>query len=248
MKISKVRFVESFVVVTFPIALAAGCTATGEHKPASAEAQQDMQQEVAAQQGPHITVDDLNMLSFVEQLDYDTSKEPEETSQPANTDTNTGTAHTGEVAEADILPVDTKSGQESELVKVNVKVPEPAKIEKPEKELFHFAVSKYDVDASDLKYLEKHALYLKANPGLILNVNGYSDSRGPKKLNHQLSQKRAQQIANILITYGAPESQIEVNAYGESFPLNDEKNWDENRRVELQYRQSHQPQELMAKF
>jgi peptidoglycan-associated lipoprotein len=114
-------------------------------------------------------------------------------------------------------------------------MPQPAKPAKPQTGIFHFAYNQYDVAEQDRELLKAHAEYLLQNPDVTINVNGYSDNRGTAKNNVLVSQKRAQHVANLLKSYGVPESQIKVNGYGESFPLNDEKNWDENRRVELQY-------------
>jgi peptidoglycan-associated lipoprotein len=114
-------------------------------------------------------------------------------------------------------------------------MPEPAKLEKPQIAIFHFAYNQYDVDEQSLDSLKAHAEYLQNNPQVIVHVNGYSDNRGTAKNNFVVSKKRAQRVADILMSYGVSESQLKVNGYGESFPLNDEKNWDENRRVELQY-------------
>ena len=63
---------------------------------------------------------------------------------------------------------------------------------------------------------------------------------------YKLSKKRAKQIADLLIEYGAPESQMKVNGYGASFPQTDESNWDENRRVELEYGYVEPPDEWIA--
>ena len=73
-----------------------------------------------------------------------------------------------------------------------------------------------------------------SNSNLILFVDGFSDNRGPAHYN-QFSKKRAQPVANILITHSATESRIRINGYGESFPLTRETDWDANRRVELEY-------------
>ncbi|MDH5326139.1 MAG: OmpA family protein [Gammaproteobacteria bacterium] len=132
---------------------------------------------------------------------------------------------------------------EQELVDV---VLTPAEPEYPQQSIIRFAVDQYDIVDSDLDGLKQHALFLQNNPDMELNINGYADSRGSAQYNFQLSKKRADQIEAILLTLGASPTQLKVNSYGESFPVKDEKNWDENRRVELQYKEREQP--VMAQY
>lgn len=126
---------------------------------------------------------------------------------------------------------------EAQVMEVNFSESKPVILETPEKLAFNFANNKYDIAQADYEHLNKHAEHLKGNPILVLNINGYTDNRGSTEYNVKLSIKRAEQIHGILVTLGAPESQLKINGYGETFPVNDEKNWDENRRVELVYEQ-----------
>jgi len=67
-------------------------------------------------------------------------------------------------------------------------------------------------------------------------VEGYTDDIGSKNYNLKLSKKRAQSVANYLISKGVPKRFIEVVGYGESHPLypNDsEYHRALNRRVEI---------------
>ena len=132
------------------------------------------------------------------------------------------------------------------LLEVKVRLSPNQAMQKPAKSLFHFAANKYDLNGADLEILRQHAHYLKAHTNLTLYVDGFSDNRGPAFANYQLSKKRAQQVADLLKSYGAPASQIKVNGYGESFPLKSEKNWNENRRVELEYIDSSASNDMLA--
>jgi peptidoglycan-associated lipoprotein len=105
----------------------------------------------------------------------------------------------------------------------------------PEKSVFNFATNKYDVNAADFEYLEQHADFLRRNPSLTLTISGHTDVQGSVKYNQQLSLKRAVRVYNLLVAYGAPASQIIVDNYGATFPLYSDSNWNQNRRVELQY-------------
>ena len=51
------------------------------------------------------------------------------------------------------------------------------------------------------------------------------------------SEQRAQLVADVLLTYGAPKSQLIVDGYGETVPVSQDS-LEANRRVELEYSQS----------
>lgn len=246
---SKIRFMETFVIATFPLALAVGCSATGDPKPSDLS----MQEDVSVQQQASINSDELNTLTFTE-----TESTPS-TDGFSNQESVLHTSANSEDLQEDSEAVGNQESLDSESVvqasnvtdeaavsAVNLQTPEQTKMQEPDSMILHFAVNKFDISEQDITALQKHAEYLRANPGIRININGYSDSRGSAKLNFELSKKRAQQVANVLINSGVPESQIKVNSYGESFPLHDEKNWDENRRVELQYSQPSPDDGLMA--
>jgi peptidoglycan-associated lipoprotein len=233
---SKIRFIETFAIAVFPIALAVGCSATGDKT-----AGIDMQEELAIQQQADINTSDLNTLSYIETEQTYAETQPGDTAEQnamlePQSDEMSAEMRNMQTAEAiDSTIEDDTSETETNTLQVNLQVPEPTKVDKPQSSIFHFAFNKYDVGEQDYALLKEHAEYLLENPDVVVNVNGYSDNRGSAKNNFEVSKKRAQQIANILMTNGVPESQIKVNGYGESFPLHDEKNWDENRRVELKY-------------
>ena len=247
MKISKIRFLESFVIATFPIAVVVGCTATGEHQPTVVS----MEQENIIGQQTSEYPQELNIFAVIERNDNIESNIEDQTQsekglamgtpQDSVINLNTDTMETTQPQ------ADKESAQnEGDLIQVHLRIPGYIKIVQPEKLIFNFEASKYNIVENDYEHLQKHAAYLQENPHLTLNVNGFSDNRGSAKLNYELSKKRAQQIADILTIYGAPESQIKVNGYGESFPANDENNWDENRRVELQYIEASNPDGLIV--
>lgn len=101
--------------------------------------------------------------------------------------------------------------------------------------VFNFDTDSTNVHEYDHFFLKQHASYMKSNPGLVLKISGHTDARGSKIYNEELSQRRANEIARMLVSYGVPESQIEVSGLGEVVAVNDENKWQENRRVELEY-------------
>jgi peptidoglycan-associated lipoprotein len=236
---SKIRFVETFAIATFPIALAVGCTTTSD-KTASL----GIEEAVAIQQEADINDSDLNTLTYLETESTSTQMqagEQEAMQKSQSMETESDSIQTAEVMPTEETSMENTSveseftAEETDTMPVNLQMPEPAKPAKPQTGIFHFAYNQYDVAEQDRELLKDHAEYLLHNPDIVVNVNGHTDNRGTSKNNVLVSQKRAQHVADVLMSYGVPKSQINVNGYGESFPLNDEKNWDENRRVELQY-------------
>jgi OOP family OmpA-OmpF porin len=77
---------------------------------------------------------------------------------------------------------------------------------------------------------------LKANPALIVEIQGHSDSTGPAKFNKFLSELRAKAIKAVLAKNGIESSRLTTKGFGESAPIatNDTAAGREiNRRVEL---------------
>lgn len=107
-------------------------------------------------------------------------------------------------------------------------------ITRPGKRIYQFGFDKQDI-SGEQQSLQQHAEYLIANPDTLLIINGHSDTQGNRQYNTFLSKQRATKVAQFLIDYGVPESQLKVNGMGDSQPLNDIHNFKENRRVELEY-------------
>ena len=70
---------------------------------------------------------------------------------------------------------------------------------------------------------------------MSLVINGHADARGTESYNQTLSEKRAQAVYEMLVESGVPENQLKKFGFGEHFPQYDVNNWDENRRVELEF-------------
>ena len=73
-------------------------------------------------------------------------------------------------------------------------------------------------------------------PSLKVEVSGYTDSDGSPEANKQLSERRAQAVADAIVAAGIPRTQITATGYGEERPVaaNDTpKNKALNRRIEF---------------
>nr|WP_256562831.1 OmpA family protein [Pseudomonas sp. PA1(2017)] len=78
--------------------------------------------------------------------------------------------------------------------------------------------------------------FLQLNPRRTVRIEGYSDSSGKREENLALSRARAQTVADALIDLGIDAQRIEVQGFGESFPVAENasaKGRAQNRRVEI---------------
>lgn len=75
-----------------------------------------------------------------------------------------------------------------------------------------------------------------AHPGLILEIEGHTDSVGSDEFNQQLSERRADSVRDFLAEQGVPGSSISARGFGKTQPVasNDtSEGRQRNRRVEL---------------
>jgi outer membrane protein OmpA-like peptidoglycan-associated protein len=82
-----------------------------------------------------------------------------------------------------------------------------------------------DVAASMIRY-----------PNSLIDVMGHTDSTGSDQYNLELSRRRAESVANYLVSRGVARSRIETLGYGEQYPVGDNTTVagrTENRRVEI---------------
>ena len=112
---------------------------------------------------------------------------------------------------------------------------EVSTVQQPAQMTFYFGFNKTQLDDQDKDILKQHARFLKANPSLVLEINGHTDHKGPHAYNEYLSKQRAESVAKVLIAEGIPRSQLVINALADNKPLADQKDPGKNRRVELQY-------------
>jgi len=291
MKTSANRAIETFLIITFPLALFAGCTGNGDTKPTEkqAMAQESMfkgldngekSNDPTTASTMKLLADTLNAVKM--RKDSDESAEPissaDSTSEETLTALDTQPTLPAESTEAssvatpvadDSLAKENNSNDRtvSEVTKsktedtqdktvvassvieqndgvkaMDVKLQSDAtaiqqelNVSKPNLHIINFDTDKTNVDNAYLAELKQHALFLKAHPDLALAISGHADNRGSHAYNEKLSLKRAQEIYKLLLSYGVPESQLIVDSYGDASPLHSQGNYQENRRVELEY-------------
>lgn len=105
-------------------------------------------------------------------------------------------------------------------------------LQMPGKLLFDFNVDK--LSGEQKANVEKMARSLHSVGITHLRVEGHTDDVGADAYNEQLSLRRAQAVAQVLINAGIPQTNISVQGYGNSKPLpanNTSALRKENRRV-----------------
>jgi len=84
--------------------------------------------------------------------------------------------------------------------------------------------------------LDVFAATLKRYPNMKVQVAGYTDSRGSRRLNEQLSERRARSVVSYLIAMGVSAENMMAKGYGPADPVADNATAAgraANRRVEL---------------
>jgi outer membrane protein OmpA-like peptidoglycan-associated protein len=141
------------------------------------------------------------------------------------------------IADETSVPVDTVKKE------TLVKIPDPFKGQ--ETLVTHdikFGYNESAIDTASYGYLTEMAAYLKANPGLRLEIAAHTDGIGSASFNKQLSQARADACASYLVNTGVDASRLIAKGYGATLPVAKEKDSkgkdlpaarEQNRRVEF---------------
>ena len=100
-----------------------------------------------------------------------------------------------------------------------------------------FATNKHSLNKKAQENLAEFAKVLVEYSDADVVIYGHTDSTGNDAINNPLSVKRAEAVANYLLTNGVPESQIKsVEGFGSTQPVADNATAEgraENRRVEI---------------
>jgi len=99
-----------------------------------------------------------------------------------------------------------------------------------------FAVNKADLKAEAKDLLSRAATFLKKNPQFVVEIQGHTDSTGPKAWNDTLSLERAESVMSYLVSAGIDASRMTAVGLGSSEPIatNDTaEGRHQNRRVDF---------------
>lgn len=106
---------------------------------------------------------------------------------------------------------------------------------------FTFDRLEFETASSQLKpesqeQLKNVAEIMKAYPKVALKIGGYTDNVGNPANNLTLSQKRAENTRQELVTLGVESSRLEAEGFGDQHPIADnttEEGRQHNRRIDL---------------
>ena len=99
-----------------------------------------------------------------------------------------------------------------------------------------FEYDKYELQEKSMTELDRVVQFLNDNPKVKVEISGHTDNKGSDAYNSQLSQKRAQSVADYLINKGLDAKRFKQIGYGSHKPIkpNDtEQNRQINRRIEF---------------
>jgi outer membrane protein OmpA-like peptidoglycan-associated protein/predicted small secreted protein len=99
-----------------------------------------------------------------------------------------------------------------------------------------FAVNSTDISPAMRDVLDRVAQSMIRYPNSLVDVMGHTDSTGSDTYNLDLSRRRAESVANFLVSRGVARARLETIGYGEQYPIADnttEAGRAQNRRVEI---------------
>jgi len=98
----------------------------------------------------------------------------------------------------------------------------------------HFDFDKYEIRPGDAQVLDGNAKWLKANPRVLILIEGHCDERGTNEYNLALGERRAKATMSYLVSQGIQANRVSLISYGKERPLCAEHNedcWAKNRRA-----------------
>ncbi|MCF6181666.1 OmpA family protein [Lutibacter sp.] len=105
-----------------------------------------------------------------------------------------------------------------------IKVKEKNRVKYIETKSINFDLDEFELTKEAKIELNKVVFNLNQNPKFKVEINYYTDSRGPDEYNLELTQKRADASKDYLISKGVNPSRIKATGYGETHLLNRCKN------------------------
>ena len=82
-----------------------------------------------------------------------------------------------------------------------------------------FATNSDNIRKESLVELRQIYTLLKAQPNLVIQINGHTDNVGDAAYNQSLSERRARAVADYLLNYGINSDRITAKGFGETKPV-----------------------------
>ncbi|MDE6694885.1 MAG: OmpA family protein, partial [Bacteroidales bacterium] len=99
-----------------------------------------------------------------------------------------------------------------------------------------YKTNQYTLEESSLAELGRIFTFLAQNPSVKVEIGGHTDDIGSESYNKTLSQKRAQAVADYLISQGIDPARLSAVGYGmekPAVPNDSDENRALNRRTEM---------------
>jgi len=235
MNYRKLRYIENLILLMFPVSLIVACTTNGTDQTTPKNlTSSDAGYSSTKSENPYFKINQSDFV-FTDALTQKASTGNEDMSWSVGEATSDQYVIVSPAMHLAIYKTTKELKQDQEESVQTADLIEPAGGILPGKSIFHYGLDAYNLDRQDLTALREHAEFLQNHPEFNLTVSGHTDRIGSAQYNQKLSEQRAQMVKDILITFGAPETQIVTDGYGETQPMTSADNLDENRRVELEY-------------
>lgn len=111
-----------------------------------------------------------------------------------------------------------------------------AQLDEMQKQSVYFDFGEFVVKPEYRELIRKQAELMKANPNVIVTLQGNADERGSSEYNLALGDRRANAVRKALQVLGVSDSQIRTVSLGEEHPkltCHEEQCWKENRRTDF---------------
>lgn len=100
----------------------------------------------------------------------------------------------------------------------------------------YFEFNEYGLNSHAFNAIDKVIGHIRKNPGLSVEIKGYTDSIGTNQYNNILSRKRAKMVLDYMNSRGVPTEFMKAKAYGSDDPVANNSDPNQawlNRRAEI---------------
>ena len=97
-----------------------------------------------------------------------------------------------------------------------------------------FTVDSSDLSPAGMATLRDQAMWINANPQVMVLIEGHADERGTREYNVALGARRATAVEQFLIQQGVAPGRLSTVSYGKERPVEvcaEQRCWDVNRRA-----------------